>query len=128
MIVQFAETDVPNSNGTIYPKEMMKKAVAEYQTTLPSFGMFLDSYSWTNPNIDIGQISHRINSVHFVDNKVFAEISIASDFPMGEILEALDKNNLNLRFSPVGRGTFSKEEPNTISDYELISISVTCQE
>lgn len=81
-----------SGTGTVIPKDVMEKAVAEYSEKLkenPDFGFILDSdYRGVDGNYRLEKVSHIVRSVQMSEKGVTADIDFVGT-GMGRTLESL---------------------------------------
>lgn len=81
-----------SGTGTVIPKDVMEKAVAEYSERLkenPDFGFILDSdYRGVDGNYRLEKVSHIVRSVQMSEKGVTADIDFVGT-GMGRTLESL---------------------------------------
>lgn len=71
------DLSVPAPSGRIYSKEAMEKAIKKYnEKPNPKFGTFEGELKHPNSYLDLSKVSHRINDVSIIDDKVVADIDI----------------------------------------------------
>jgi len=96
-----AIADIPNKSNTVYPNEVLKKAVEEYNETYSESYLF-DQGSETNA---VG----KINNVKFENNCVFVDVDFF-DSNRGLVCKALIENGMNLFVSTSGAAKAEKNE------------------
>ena len=111
--------DRPDSNGTIYPREVMAKALEEAQERIKNGQMFgtLDASEYP---IDPGHASHQVVSMELDGDEVKTVIKIL-DTREGDILRELMENGIP-KLSPVGWGNLDDDQ--TISDFSISAINI----
>lgn len=116
-----ATAGIPNTNGNIYPEEVLRNAVEQFQAVQDcSFGMFNDQDDLTsNPSIiRMKDVSHRIKDMHFDEEskELTAYIEILST-PRGKILQQLI-DNAEFKLRGIGSVTNGIMDAN----YKFISV------
>lgn len=114
-IGEFSRTDVPNRNGIIFPHEVMKKAVDEYNKNEVNVGTFESAY---DAGYNLEDISHIIEYISETKTGFSATIRII-DTPRGKLL--LEAMNLTeVEFNGVYSGIVDKNK--NVSKCSIISI------
>ena len=128
IFTQLYKTDIPNRNGRIYPKVEVRKALADYASTIQQ-GKALgrlgqDDYS-SCYEIKMDQVSHIITGYEEVDEGFLITAKIL-ETPMGIVLgELLDLNAKEGRSDIVfGTASTGELEGNTVKNMKLISIDL----
>ena len=92
---------VPAPSGRIYSKEAMENAIKEYnEKSKPKFGTFEGELSHPNSYLNLSKVSHRINDVSIIDDKVVADIDIL-DNDNAKIVKQLLELDKPLYLNPV---------------------------
>lgn len=117
--------DVPNKNGRIYSKEVMEKAILEYQHSIDkeiSFGHLGLNENDDKQMIKLAEVSHQILSIRIEDDKVMGDIKVF-DTPAGKVVQTLKKgiDNNDFIFVPNMIGTI---EDNIVTKCKIISIDL----
>ena len=98
--------DVPNNNGIMYPKDIVKTAIKEI--TLPLLGC-IDSDN-RDVNIDLSKVSHKVTSFEFEGDILKCDIELL-DTPQGKIIKQLFDDGRNLVTNTM---TISKLDTNRV--------------
>lgn len=121
------KTDIPDANGRIWPKEVVREALKEYEESLinrTANGEFIlkSNYDRTDyTQIDIEKISHRIIQYEEVPEG-FKIRARCLDTPAGKML--LDSfNEDEVKFGIRGEGEVNAEDKK-ISNLKIIAIDV----
>lgn len=118
------KADVISDSGYMYPKDVMKKAIDNFNAKYDSDNQCLcDNESL--PNINLEKVSHSISNMAMDEDGV-----ISADFkilgtPQGKILQ--DVIDINVEFKAFSNGIATidvLEDVNTVSDYRFISVSL----
>lgn len=120
--------DTPTKNGRIYTKEVMEKAVNEYNKSIAERKALGEIYvkgsdRVYDTTVDLSNVSHIVDKLEIVDDKVIAEMTVLNT-PRGDDLIKLHNNEL-IAFRPRGTGELTSnaaEGNNTVSNYTMISI------
>ena len=92
---------IPAPSGRIYSKEAMENAIKEYnEKPKPKFGTFEGELSHPNSYLDLSKVSHKINDVSIIDDKVVADIDIL-DNDNAKIVKQLLELDQPLYLNPV---------------------------
>ena len=87
--------DVPNANGHLYPKDVIEKALEEYQYKIDkgqsTGGLFIDN-NFQDSRHNIKNTSHLIESMEVGEENVYAKIKVLNT-PRGKDLLALLESN-----------------------------------
>ena len=124
MITLLYKTDVPNLNGHIYPREVVKRALEEYKTKMidrrHSTG---ELQGPARSEINLTQASHLVTGYeeclegYLITSKVL-------DTPMGKVLETLlgdERQESFIKYGMVSTGTLNN---NVVGDMKIISIDI----
>lgn len=91
----------PSPSGRIYSKEAMEKAIKEYnEKPKPKFGQFIGEVTHPEPYLDLTKVTHRVNDVSIIDDKVVANIDIL-DNDNAKIVKKLLELDQPLYLNPV---------------------------
>lgn len=101
MKIKIQECDVPNSNGIIFPKEVMEKAISEFRNRLPMMGQI---HEQNNHILNIEKVSHEINDIYFEDNFICGNIKILNT-PNGKLVKECINNTLEFKGVAIMTGT-----------------------
>ena len=95
------DLNVPAPSGRIYSKEAMEKAIKEYnEKPKPKFGTFEGELNHPSSYLDLSKVSHRINDVSIVGDKVVADMDIL-DNDNAKIVKRLLELDQSLYLNPV---------------------------
>jgi hypothetical protein len=115
--------EIKTVNGLTYPRDVLEKAIAEFQSKLPALGQFgpLDS---STTNIDLGRVSHEVTKMELVGDKVMGTIRILPT-PCGSILKQLLEAEIGVSYSMNGTGYLDyTKSPAEVKDFIVTSVSV----
>lgn len=120
-------SDAVNSNGRMYPKDVLEKAISSMRGDEMYGELRCDSDSM-ECTINIGNISHVVKDIHMEDGKLVGLVKIINT-PKGEILKQLQHEKdyvIRPRFYDV---SISKDENgvDVISDAKFISFDVIAE-
>ena len=101
----FAQANVKNRNGRLYPKPIMEKAVGKYVNEQVSKGRAVGELNHpAGPTVNLDKVSHKIEKLQFEGNDVVGKATIL-DTPMGEIVKGLLDGKVGLGVSTRGMGS-----------------------
>jgi hypothetical protein len=101
----FAQANVKNRNGRVYPKPIMEKALGKYVTEQVSKGRAVGELNHpAGPTVNLDKVSHKIESLKFEGNDVVGKATIL-DTPMGNIVKGLLDGGVGLGVSTRGMGS-----------------------
>ena len=101
----FAQANVKNRNGRVYPKPIMEKAVGKYVNEQVSKGRAVGELNHpAGPTVNLDKVSHKIEKLQFEGNDVVGKATIL-DTPMGEIVKGLLDGKVGLGVSTRGMGS-----------------------
>ena len=101
----FAQANVKNRNGRVYPKPIMEKAVGKYVNEQVSKGRAVGELNHpAGPTVNLDKVSHKIENLQFEGNDVVGKATIL-DTPMGEIVKGLLDGKVGLGVSTRGMGS-----------------------
>ena len=101
----FAQANVKNRNGRVYPMETMSKALGKYNTEQVTKGRAVGELNHpAGPTVNLDKVSHKIESLKFEGNDVVGKATIL-DTPMGNIVKGLLDGGVGLGVSTRGMGS-----------------------
>ena len=101
----FAQANVKNRNGRVYPMETMSKALGKYNTEQVTKGRAVGELNHpAGPTVNLDKVSHKIESLKFEGNDVVGKATIL-DTPMGNIVKGLLDGKVGLGVSTRGMGS-----------------------
>lgn len=114
-------TDCVNGNGRIYPKDMMTRAIEEFQKKVKegkAFGFLHDGNYDPLAPLDPTKASHQLTNIEMIQDRVVVDLR-PLDTEAGKAVEALLKGG-SVVFRTAGIGEIDKE--NRVSDFEITSV------
>lgn len=132
------KSGVENRNGRIYPDEVLKKVVKEYQTLIDDNNAVGESNHPDSTEIDLDRISHNITKVWWEDNVLYGTLELITS-PGFEKLGVIScegdrivnylKKGLKIGVSSRGIGSLKKIGGKNIvdNDYELVCWDIVTQ-
>lgn len=120
-----AQADVPNRNKRVYSKELLEKAVQDYQEKIQS----KTAFGYLDNNSGLSNVSHLVTSLELKEDMLVAEIETLNT-PDGKILKKLIEDNSRISFSTFGRGDGVVDDNCilAIKNYKLNYINVSFKE
>lgn len=104
----FAQTNIKNKNGRLYPKEIVLKEVARYNEEMISNHRSLGELGHPeSPTVNLERTSHVISELKFIGDDVWGKAKIL-DTPYGKITKNLIDENIKLAVSTRGLGSLEK--------------------
>ena len=101
----FAQANVKNRNGRVYPKPIMEKALGKYVNEQVSKGRAVGELNHpAGPTVNLDKVSHKIEKLQFEGNDVVGKATIL-DTPMGNIVKGLLDGGVGLGVSTRGMGS-----------------------
>ena len=110
------------AGGSIYPKEVLEKAVREYSEKLLAGG----SHGGVEDGLplSLSKVTHRITDVRMDGDNVIAS-AVILDTPEGMKIKALLENGGDDRISLSSKGYGRTDENGTIDRFSLDSINIS---
>ena len=101
----FAQADMKNRNGRIYPKPIMEKAINSYNDKQVSKGRAVGELNHhEGPTVNLDKVSHKIEELKFQGNDVMGKATVLNT-PMGMIVQGLLDGGVQLGVSTRGMGS-----------------------
>lgn len=123
----FAQYDVGNRNGRVYPKQVMEKEVNRYQDQIEAKRSLGELGHPANPSINLNQVSHLITNLRMEsDGRVVGRAKIL-ETPMGTIAKNLIENEVSLGVSTRGLGSLKMNKAGlqeVQDDFHLATIDI----
>ncbi len=119
--------DVPNANGDIFPKDVMTKAIEEYQEKIKqgkALGQ-LQQKGFSKNDIDLSKVSHRIDRMELTEDGSYEVDAIVLQTPQGKLLQALLDNDIEVTTNMCSMGTV---KDNIVQEQKIISIDILPKE
>jgi len=115
-------TDTPNKNNRIYSKEVIQKAIKDFEK-LTKNRSFMGQLGMTyDAKVNFSMVSHIVTDLN---NELLADIEVLST-PCGKKLQEMLKNDgsVDLRTQGIGIPKYNEEDgTTTVEDYKLIAIN-----
>ena len=104
----FMSAEQKNRNGRIYPRPVMEKAVAAYNTTQVVPGRAVGELNHPEgPTVNLDKVSHKIENLNWSGNNVMGKATILNT-PMGEVVKGLLDGGVKLGVSTRGMGSLQR--------------------
>tara|TARA_R110001592_G_scaffold220606_2_gene475266 strand:+ start:2133 stop:2789 length:657 start_codon:yes stop_codon:yes gene_type:complete len=101
----FAQADMKNRNGRIYPKPIMEKAINSYNDKQVTKGRAVGELNHPEgPTVNLDKVSHKIEELKFQGNDVMGKATVLNT-PMGMIVQGLLDGGVQLGVSTRGMGS-----------------------
>ena len=122
----FAQADMKNRNGRIYPKPIMEKAINSYNDKQVSKGRAVGELNHPEgPTVNLDKVSHKIDELKFEGNDVVGRATVL-DTPMGKIVKGLLDGRVQLGVSTRGMGSLMQQNNAMVvkDDFMLNAIDI----
>jgi len=137
LTVNVMKFDTPNKAGRIYSKEVMEKAVKQFNENNNKFGILGTSECSDPTTISLGEISHKVKNMRIEEDHLKCDIEVLNT-PKGNTLNALLESGAKLAIAPRMNIDIQEEKdeegnvildengkPKTyIADADIISVNV----
>jgi len=122
----FAQAELKNRNGRIYPKKVLEKAVEAYQPTISAKRAIGELNHPAHPQPNPERASHLIEKLVWEGNNVMGRAKILTSLPMGKIVKGLVDEGVSFGVSTRGLGSISENNGIKIvqEDFVLNAIDV----
>ena len=105
----FAQAELKNRNGRIYPKKVLERAVEAYQPMIKDRRALGElNHPQARPNVDPERASHLIERLVWEGNNVMGRARILTSLPMGKIAKGLIDEGVKFGVSTRGMGSVTK--------------------
>ena len=105
----FAQAELKNRNGRIYPKTVMEKALEAYQPMISARRALGELNHPAHPNVNPERASHLIEKLEWKDNNVMGRAKILTTLPMGKIAKGLIDEGVSFGVSTRGMGSITEK-------------------
>ncbi len=122
----FAQADMKNRNGRVYPKPIMEKAIGDYTEKQVSKGRAVGELNHPEgPTVNLDKVSHKIESLKFEGNNVMGKATVL-ETPMGMIVQGLLDGGVRLGVSTRGMGSLMQQNGAMVvkDDFMLNAIDI----
>jgi hypothetical protein len=118
----FAQSEIKNRNGRVYPISEMKKAVDNINKIIKeNNGIFGELDHPTTITINSDRISHAITELRLEGNNVYGKAKILPT-PMGQIAKTLIESGVRVGVSTRGTGNVTNE--GFVSEFNLTTVDL----
>ena len=106
----FQKFDIKNANGRIYPEDVLKRQVAEYQQKINEHRAYGECNHPSESTIDLGRISHNIIELHWEGHTLVGkmELNISEGYRRSGICSTLGDTAANLLLNGYKIGVSSR--------------------
>lgn len=122
----FAQADIKNRNGRLYPKGILEKQIENQQALIKERRALGELNHPNSPNINLERASHLITELKWKGNDVYGKAKILESLPMGQIARGLI--NEGVKFGVSTRGLGSVRNRNGINevqnDFRLVCVDI----
>ena len=119
------EADGKNGNGRVYPMNILKREMKNYQKFIDDRRALGELDHPDSSVVSLGNVSHLITKVWWEGNNVMAKLEVLST-PAGKTLKALAESGIGIGISSRGLGSVKEAGNHVIveDDYNLICFDV----
>lgn len=120
--------EMKNGNGRIYPCEVLRKEVQNYQAVIKDNRALGELDHPDDSVINLRNVSHVVVDMWWEGKDVMGKIKVL-DTPSGKILKGLIESGIKLGISSRGLGTVKESSQGTIvqEDFELICFDIVSE-
>lgn len=104
----FAQAELKNRNGRVYPKKVLTKAVEQYQPMIEARRSIGELNHPPHPNVNPERASHLIQKLEWNGNDVMGKAKILTSLPMGKIAKGLIDEGVSFGVSTRGMGSVTE--------------------
>jgi hypothetical protein len=122
----FAQAELKNRNGRVYPKKVLESAVKAYQPMIEARRSIGELNHPPHPNVNPERASHLIQKLEWNGNNVMGRAKILSSLPMGKIAQGLIDEGVSFGVSTRGMGSVTEASGTKIvqDDFVLNTIDL----
>lgn len=122
----FAQAELKNRNGRVYPKKVLESAVKSYQPMIDARRSIGELNHPPHPNVNPERASHLIQKLEWNGNNVMGKAKILTSLPMGKIAKGLIDEGVSFGVSTRGMGTVTEASGTKIvqDDFVLNTIDL----
>lgn len=130
MKINIMKCDVLSDSGYFYPKDVMQKAIDDFNAKYNEKNPCLcDNDSTTTIDTDIAKVSHSIHNMEMDEEGIVHGNFIILKTPYGEILQSVIDSGVEMKGYSRGIATVDTlDDVNTISDYKYIGVQLNVNE
>lgn len=104
----FAQAELKNRNGRIYPRKVLENAIQVYQPMIDARRSLGEMNHPPRPNVDPTHASHLIEKLVWENNNVMGRAKILTSLPMGKIAQGLIDEGVSFGVSTRGMGSVTE--------------------
>ena len=122
----FAQAEMANRNGRVYPRDVLESAVNKYNENQVSKGRAVGELGHPDsPTVNLDRVSHRITELRWDGDNVIGRAQVL-DTPMGQIVKGLMEGEVQLGVSTRGMGSLQERNGKTYvkDDFILATVDV----
>jgi hypothetical protein len=123
----FAQYDVGNRNGRIYPKSIMEKEINRYQEIIDAKRSLGELGHPPNPTVNLDKVSHLITNLKMEEGGRVVGRAKILETPMGVIAKNLIENEVSLGVSTRGLGSLKANKDGlqeVQDDFHLATVDI----
>lgn len=122
----FAQAEIKNRNGRIYPKRVLEKALESYQSVIQAKRALGELNHPNHPNVNPERASHLVERLVWEGNNVIGRAKVLTSLPMGKIVKGLIDEGVSFGVSTRGLGTLIENDGVKIvqDDFVLNAIDI----
>lgn len=128
VIIQRA--NAKNRNGRIYPEEILRREISNYDETMVKHNRALGELDHSEKNVvELKNVSHNIKKIYWEGDDVKADIEILDgpEFPAGRIAAGLLRRKIPVGISSRGMGSVDEARDGTLTvndDFALLTFDL----
>ena len=107
---RFAQAELKNRNGRIYPRSVMEEAVKGYQKLIKANRAVSELNHPEQPSVNLERVSHMTESLEWDGNDVIGKARILTQLPQGIIAKGLIDEGVQLGVSTRGLGNLIEKD------------------
>lgn len=122
----FAQAELKNRNGRVYPKKVLEAAVKAYQPMIEAKRSIGELNHPPHPNVNPERASHLIQRLEWKGDNVMGRAKILTSLPMGKIAKGLIDEGVSFGVSTRGMGSVTEASGTKIvqDDFVLNTIDL----
>jgi hypothetical protein len=122
----FAQAELKNRNGRVYPKKVLEGAIEKYQPMIEAKRSIGELNHPASPTVNPERASHLIEKLVWEDNNVMGRAKVLTSLPMGKIAKGLIDEGVKFGVSTRGLGSIieSKDAKIVGDDFVMNTIDL----
>lgn len=122
----FAQAELKNRNGRVYPRAVLESAVSKFQPMIAARRALGELNHPATPQVNPERASHLIEKLHWQGNNVMGRAKILTTLPMGKIAKGLIDEGVRFGVSTRGMGSVTESTGGKIvgSDFVMSTIDL----